>query len=192
MRPFFVIKLYVLFYCDSEFSFRPEISTIEFFCFHSGITELGTDFMKEVFEVIRPENLTDLLKLSGIAHGTGTWYNNAEDLLKNGICKLSDIPATRDDIYNDLVSHGLEKDKAFYYSEIVRKGFLAKGRLSDKEVKEFENDLTTIGMPDWYAKYCEKILYMLPKAHACEYTQIAVIEAWYKNKYPDLYKSLFE
>ncbi len=157
-----------------------------------GITEFGTEYVSKMIKVANPQTFSDLIKINGLAHGTGTWENNAEDLLKNGICKLSDIPATRDDIYNDLVSHGLEKDKAFYYSEIVRKGFLAKGRLSDEEVKEFENALTTIGMPDWYAKYCEKNLYMFPKAHACEYTQTAVIEAWYKNKYPDLYKSLFE
>ena len=150
----------------------------------SGITEFDTNFVSKILDLAKPEKFSDLVKIIGLSHGTGTWHENAEILFKNGVCAIRDIPATRDDIYHDLLSGGLEKEKAFRYSEAVRKGLIAKGRLSDEQIREFEEDLFIIGMPDWYADYCKRIRYLFPKAHACEFARITVIEAWYKVHFP--------
>ena len=149
----------------------------------TGITEFDTSFVSEILSLTKPEKFSDLVKIIGLSHGTGTWKGNAKELIKGGICTLSDIPATRDDIYNDLLFYGLEREKAFRYSETIRKGLIAKGKLSAEKIGEFENDLTEIGMPDWYAEYCKKIWYLFPKAHACEFARIAVIQAWYKKQH---------
>ena len=145
------------------------------------ITEFNSGFVSEILSLTKPEKFSDLVKIIGLSHGTGTWEGNAKELLKGGVCTLSDIPATRDDIYNDLLFHGLEREKAFRYSETIRKGLIAKGKLSAEKIGEFENDLTEIGMPCWYIEYCKKIWYLFPKAHDCEYARIAVIEAWHKR-----------
>ncbi|MBR4979690.1 MAG: hypothetical protein IKX77_03990, partial [Clostridia bacterium] len=148
----------------------------------TGITEFDSSFVSEILSLTKPEKFSGLVKIIGLSHGTGTWEGNAKELIKNKVCKPGDIPATRDDIYNDLLSYGLEKEKAFRYAESVRKGLIAKGKLSAEKIREFENDLTEIGMPCWYIEYCKKIFYLFPKAHACEYARIAVIEAWYKKE----------
>lgn len=149
----------------------------------TGITEFDTSFVSEILSLTKPEKFSDLVKIIGLSHGTGTWKGNAKELLKSGVCTLSDIPATRDDVYNDLLSYGLEREKAFRYSETIRKGLIAKGKLSAEKISEFESDLAEIGMPDWYIEYCKKIWYLLPKAHACEFARIAVIQAWYKKQH---------
>ena len=145
------------------------------------ITEFNTGYVSGILSLTKPEKFSDLVKIIGLSHGTGTWEGNAKELLKGGVCTLSDIPATRDDIYNNLLFHGLEREKAFRYSETIRKGLIAKGKLSAEKIGEFENDLAEIGMPCWYIEYCKKIWYLFPKAHACEYARIAVIEAWHKR-----------
>ena len=158
----------------------------------TGITEFDTSFVSEILSMTKPEKFSDLVKIIGLSHSTGTWKENAKELIKNGVCTLSDIPATRDDIYNDLLSYGLEREKAFRYAESIRKGLFAKGKLSAEKISEFENDLAEIGMPDWYTEYCKKIWYLFPKAHACEFAKIAVIQAWYKRHYHyrELYRQL--
>ncbi len=157
-----------------------------------GILEFGRTILSEVLSTVNPQTFSDLIKLVGLTHGTNTWKNNAELLLKKGICKLSEIPASKDDIFYDLTSHGLYKRTAFRYAEMVRKGYFAKGRLSAEEIEKFENDLTNIGMPRWYADYCKKILYMFPKSPACEIARIAVIEAFYKANFNELYDQLYK
>ena len=147
------------------------------------MTEFNSGFVSEILSLTKPEKFSDLVKIIGLSHGTGTWKGNAKELIKGGACTLSDIPATRDDVYNDLLSYGLESEKAFRYSETIRKGLIAKGKLSAEKIGEFENDLTEIGMPCWYIEYCKKIWYLFPKAHACEFARIAVIQAWYKKQH---------
>jgi len=149
-----------------------------------GITEFNSECILEMIKIAKPKSFSDLMKISGLSCGTNTWKSNAESLIKNGICTLKEIPAFRDDIYNDLINHGLEKRKAYKYAEITRKGLFAKNQLYEKDVEEFLIDLKSIGMPDWYIDYCKKIQHMFPKALSAEYVRIATIEAWYKiNNY---------
>lgn len=152
-----------------------------------GVTDFDTKYLYDVLDVVTPLSFADLIKIEGLGHGTGTWYDNADLLIKSKVCKLSEIPASHDDVFNDLVAHGLNKEKAFRYSQIVRKGLFAKNRLSADALTEFETDLAKIGMPRWYIEYLKKIEYMCPKAYDCELVRIAIIESYYKSHFKETY-----
>lgn len=147
-----------------------------------GIPEFDSDFVRNIIKETHPENFGDLVKISGLCHGTNTWFYNAKELFENKVCKLKDIPATREDIYNHLVSCGVEKPLAFKIMQAVRKGrFMRSGLNKDPEVI---NALSSNNIPVWYVDSLCKIRYMFPKAHAVEYVRIALILGWYKIHYP--------
>ena len=152
-----------------------------------GITDFDTKYLYDVLDVVSPLSFADLIKIEGLGHGTGTWYGNADLLIKSKVCKLSEIPASHDDVFNDLAAHGMVKEKAFRYSQIVRKGLIARNRLSADALTEFETDLAKIGMPKWYIEYLKKIEYMCPKAYDCELVRIAIIESYYKSHFKETY-----
>lgn len=152
-----------------------------------GITDFDAKYLYDVLDVVTPISFADLIKIEGLGHCIGTWYNNADLLIKSNVCKLSEIPASHDDVFNDLVAHGLNKKKAFRYSQIVRKGLIARNRLSAEATKEFETDLAKIEMPRWYIEYLKKIEYMCPKAYDCELVRIAIIESYYKSHFKETY-----
>ncbi|MCQ2545567.1 MAG: PolC-type DNA polymerase III [Clostridia bacterium] len=140
------------------------------------IHEFGTQFVRQMLDDIKPTSIEELVRISGLSHGTDVWLGNAQDLIVNGITTMKEAIATRDDIMNYLRKHGLPNGDAFTIMEKVRKG---KGLTEEQEALMVEHDV-----PDWYIDSCKKIKYMFPRAHAVAYVLMSMREAFYKVYYP--------
>lgn len=149
----------------------------------AGIPEFGTQFVRGILTLTRPTTFDELLKISGLSHGTDVWLGNAKDLIEAGICTLKSVIGCRDDIMVYLLHKGLKPKLAFTIMESVRKG---KG-LKD----EWIVDMKANGVEDWYIDSCKKIKYMFPKAHAVAYVMMAVRIAWFKVHQPQYYYCMF-
>ncbi len=154
-----------------------------------GVPEFGTPFTIGMLRDTKPTTFGELIKISGLSHGTDVWLGNAQELIRKGIVPFKEVIGCRDDIMVFLIQCGMEPIKAFKIMEFVRKGKASK---DPEGWAKHKQTMIEANIPDWYINSCEKIKYMFPKAHAAAYVMSAFRIAWFKVHYPaEYYASYF-
>ncbi len=153
-----------------------------------GVPEFGTPFTIQLVKDTKPKTFAELIKISGLSHGTDVWLGNAQELIQKNIVPFSKVIGCRDDIMVELMYGGLEPFKAFKIMEFVRKGKASK----DPETwAGYVEIMEKAKIPDWFIKSCFKIKYMFPKAHAAAYVMSAFRIAWFKVHKPAIYYATY-
>lgn len=153
-----------------------------------GLPELGTKFVISMLQDTKPKTFSELVKISGLSHGTDVWAGNASELIEKGIVPFKEVIGCRDDIMVSLMNWGMEPKVAFKIMEFVRKGKPSKDPATWQTLASKMKDAN---IPDWYIESCHKIKYMFPKAHACAYVMSAIRIAWFKLYQPINYYAAF-
>ncbi len=153
-----------------------------------GVPEFGTKFVRGMLVDTKPTTFDELIRISGLSHGTDVWLNNAQTLIQEGTVTLNEAICCRDDIMIYLIKKGLPPNPAFKIMETVRKG---KALKDPEKWAEYKALMKEHDVPDWYIKSCEKIKYMFPKAHAAAYVTMAFRIAWFKVHIPKAYYSAY-
>jgi len=158
-----------------------------------GIPEMGTSFVRSMLKDSRPQTFADIVKISGLSHGTDVWLNNASILVNGLNPKFGKIPfkeviGCRDDIMIFLISHGMKNDVAFEIAEFIRRG---KPSVNKDAWEGYKLIMKQNKIPEWYIWSCGKIKYMFPKAHATAYVMMALRIAWFKLYKPILFYSAY-
>lgn len=170
-----------LFTSTKALGVEPEDIDCEIGCL--AIPEFGTKFVRQMLLDTKPSTFAELVRISGLSHGTDVWVNNAQDLVRENIVGLKDVISTRDDIMNYLIFKGLPPKMSFTIMESVRKG---RGLKPEHEEAMRENDV-----PEWYIGSCKKIKYMFPKAHAVAYVMTSFRIAYCKVHYPEAFYATY-
>jgi DNA polymerase-3 subunit alpha (Gram-positive type) len=147
-----------------------------------GIPEFGTKPTMRILKTTMPTTMAELIRISGLSHGTDVWKGNAEELILSGTTTLNNAICTRDDIMLGLVNKGVDHQMAFFIMESVRKGNWAKGKEKNQAAQEAA--MREAGVEEWFIESCRKIQYMFPKAHAAAYVVMAMRIAYFKVHYP--------
>lgn len=154
-----------------------------------GIPEFGTNLVISMLDEIKPQTFADLVKISGLSHGTGVYSGNAQDLIVNKTCEFKEVIGCRDDIMVYLIYNGLKPKDAFKIMEFVRKG---KPSVDKEEWEKHATTMREAGIVDWYIDSCKKIQYMFPKSHAAAYVMSGFRIAYFKLYHPlEYYASYF-
>ena len=153
-----------------------------------GVPEFGTPFTIGMLRDTKPKTFAELIKISGLSHGTDVWLGNAQELIRNNIVPFSDVIGCRDDIMVYLMYNGMKPIKAFKIMEFVRKGKASK---DPEGWAKFKAEMKEAGIADWYINSCEKIKYMFPKAHAAAYVMSAFRIAYFKVHMPGVYYATY-
>ncbi|WP_373077354.1 PolC-type DNA polymerase III [Fusobacterium nucleatum] len=153
-----------------------------------GIPEFGTGFVRQMLIDTRPTTFAELVRISGLSHGTNVWLNNAQEFVRNGQATLSQIITVRDDIMNYLIDQGLDNSDAFKIMEFVRKG---KPKKEPENWEKYSAMMKEKKVPDWYIESCRRIEYMFPKGHAVAYVMMAMRIAYFKVHKPLAFYAAF-
>jgi DNA polymerase-3 subunit alpha (Gram-positive type) len=148
-----------------------------------GVPEFGTSFVRQMLRDTRPQNFSELVRISGLSHGADVWLDNAQELIRSDTATLAEVIATRDDIMTNLIQWGMKPSQAFSIMEKVRKG---RGLTATEEERMRE-----LEVPGWYIESCKKIQYMFPKAHAVAYVMMALRIAYFKVHHPEAFYATY-
>ena len=145
------------------------------------------EFMLMLVDTLQPKTYSELVRLEAISHGTDTWLENGEVLLADGKATISNMIGTREDVFETMMTYGIDRETAFAIAEDVRKGKMSNGRMK----AELYEAIRMSEVPDWYIWSCGKVKYLFPRAHAAEYVQMELRTLYYKLHYPEVFYPLF-